>query len=46
LSKRTDFKSATIVVVFVVPGLSRGNRSSDTERDSGHGNQHLLPAHD
>jgi hypothetical protein len=37
-----------LVVTGVVfgPGLSRGNRPGDTERDSGKGNQHLLPAHD
>ena len=47
LSKRTDFNSALAgaVVVFVVAGLSRGNSPGDTERDSGNGNQHLLPAH-
>ena len=37
--------AATLGVVFG-PGLSRGNRPGDTERDSGKGNQHLLPAHD
>jgi hypothetical protein len=45
LSKRTDFNSAMIVLVSVVPGLSRGNSPGDTERDSGNGNQHLLPVH-
>jgi hypothetical protein len=46
LSERTDFNSAnTSTVVVFAPGLSRGNRPGDTERDSGYGNQHLLPAH-
>jgi hypothetical protein len=47
LSERTDFNSAlaVAVVVFVVPRLNRGNRPGDTERDSGNGNQHFLPAH-
>src|SRR5215471_17799554 len=30
---------------LVVPRLSRGNSPGDTERDSGNGNQHRLPAH-
>ena len=45
LSKRTDFNSAMIVLVSVVPGLSWGSSPGDTERDSGYSNQHLLPAH-
>src|SRR6516225_7784366 len=47
LSEWTDFNSASspTVVVFA-PGLSRGNRPGDAERDSGNSNQHLLPAHD
>jgi hypothetical protein len=46
LSKRADFNSALMLGVVFAPGLSRGNRPGDTKRDSGHGNQHLLPAHD
>jgi hypothetical protein len=45
LSKRADFNSAIMLGVVFAPGLDRGNRSGDTERDGGHGNQHLLPAH-
>jgi len=47
LSNWTDFDSAlaAAVVVFVVPGLSRGNSPGDTERNGGKGNQHLLPTH-
>ena len=47
LSEWTDFNSAstTTAVVVFAPGLSRGNRPGDTERDSGNGHQHLLPAH-
>jgi hypothetical protein len=46
LSEWADFNSAnTSTVVVFAPGLSRGNRPGDTERDSGHRNQHLLPAH-
>jgi len=46
LSEWTDFNSAdTSTVVVFAPGLSRGNRPGDTERESDRGNQHLLPAH-
>src|SRR6516165_6113307 len=45
LSERTDFNSAnTSTVVVLAPGLSRGNRPGDTERESSIGNQQL-PAH-
>jgi hypothetical protein len=46
LSKRADFNSALMLGVVFAPGLSRGNRPGDTKRDSGHGDQHLLLAHD
>jgi len=46
LPKRTDFNTALIVLgVVFAPGLGRGNRPGDTERESGHGDQHRLPAH-
>jgi hypothetical protein len=46
LSEWTDFNSAnTSTVVVFAPGLSRGNRPGDTERDSGNSNQHLFSVH-
>ena len=44
LSNWTNVVSAA-PVALVAPGLSRANRPGNTERDSGNGNQHLLPAH-
>jgi hypothetical protein len=41
-----DHTRLAVTGVVFGPGLSRGNRPGDTERDSGKGNQHLLPAHD
>jgi hypothetical protein len=46
LSEWADFDSAnTGTVVVFAPGLSRGNRPGDTERDSSNSDQHLLSAH-
>src|SRR6516164_10599562 len=46
LSERTGFNSAnTPTVVVFAPGLSRGNRAGETERDSGNDHQHLLLTH-